>query len=142
MALGGLWHGAGLTFLIWGMAHGIGLGVGVLWHRAGLRMPAVLGWVLTMGFFSLCLVLFRSPTFEASLRMYQALAGFAPLGDEFRWRSIVVAALIATLGPTAWAAIHRLPPWRSVAVGFAVLFVLVLFKIGDEASYEFIYFQF
>ncbi len=35
-----------------------------------------------------------------------------------------------------------MPPSRWVAVGFGVLFVLVLFKIGDDANYEFIYFQF
>src|SRR5581483_7927965 len=33
MALGGLWHGAGWTFVIWGILHGIGLAAGVLWRR-------------------------------------------------------------------------------------------------------------
>ena len=36
MTLGGLWHGAGLTFVAWGVAHGLGLVAGVLWRRAGL----------------------------------------------------------------------------------------------------------
>ena len=40
------------------------------------------------------------------------------------------------------AAVHRLPPWRSIAVAFAILLVSVLLKIGDDANYEFIYFQF
>jgi hypothetical protein len=35
-----------------------------------------------------------------------------------------------------------MPPWRTLAVAWAVLFVIVLFKIGDDANYEFIYFQF
>jgi hypothetical protein len=38
--------------------------------------------------------------------------------------------------------VHRLPPWRSIAIAFAAVFVIVLFKIGDDANYEFIYFQF
>jgi hypothetical protein len=46
------------------------------------------------------------------------------------------------LGPSAWAAVHRLPPHRGLAAAFAVLFVIVLLKIGDDANYEFIYFQF
>ncbi|MFD0937699.1 MBOAT family O-acyltransferase, partial [Methylobacterium trifolii] len=33
MTLGGLWHGAGLTFLAWGALHGLGLGAGVLGRR-------------------------------------------------------------------------------------------------------------
>jgi alginate O-acetyltransferase complex protein AlgI len=35
-----------------------------------------------------------------------------------------------------------MPPWRSIAIAFALVLVIVLFKIGDDANYEFIYFQF
>ena len=41
MTLGGLWHGAGLTFVAWGVAHGLGLVAGVLWRRGGLSMPTL-----------------------------------------------------------------------------------------------------
>ena len=61
---------------------------------------------------------------------------------RFKWRTILVAALVAVLGPTAWTFVHRLPPRRWIAIGFAILLVVVLFKIGDDANYEFIYFQF
>src|SRR3954452_24367459 len=142
MALGGLWHGAGLTFVAWGVAHGVGLGAGVLWRRSGLQMPWLLGWALTASFVVLCWVLFRAPTYDAALSIYEALFGFAPLGSGFRWRTIALAAPIAIIGPTAWTFVHRVPPWRPLAVGFAALFVIVLFKIGDDANYEFIYFQF
>jgi D-alanyl-lipoteichoic acid acyltransferase DltB (MBOAT superfamily) len=125
MALGGLWHGAG-----------------VLWRHAGLSMPSSLGWALTFLFVMLCWVPFRATSFDAALRVYEALFGFAPLGSGFKWRSIALAAAIATLGPSAWSFVHRVPPWRSLAVAFAVVFVVVLFKIGDDANYEFIYFQF
>jgi alginate O-acetyltransferase complex protein AlgI len=142
MALGGLWHGAGLTFVAWGVAHGAGLGAGVLWRRAGLGMPAALGWVLTGLFVILTWVLFRAQSFDAALRVYEGLLGGTSWGTEFKWRSIAIAAAVALIGPTAWAAVHRLPPRRWLAIGFAVLFVLVLVKIGDDANYEFIYFQF
>ena len=142
MALGGLWHGAGLTFVAWGVAHGLGLGAGVLWRKAGLRMPALAGWAFTFAFVVLTWVLFRATTFESALLIYKALFGFAPLGVRFRWRTLALAAAVAIVGPTAWAAVHRLPPWRSIAIAFAILLVSVLLKIGDDANYEFIYFQF
>jgi len=142
MALGGLWHGAGLTFVAWGVAHGLGLGAGVLWRKAGLRMPTLAGWAITFAFVVLAWVLFRSTTFESAILIYKALFGFAPLGIGFRWRTLALAAAVALVGPTAWAAVHRLPPWRSIAVAFALLLVFVLLKIGDDANYEFIYFQF
>jgi D-alanyl-lipoteichoic acid acyltransferase DltB (MBOAT superfamily) len=142
MALGGLWHGAGLTFLAWGALHGAGLGAGVLARRAGLRMPAAVGFLLTSLFVVLTWILFRAASFDAALILYKALFGFAPWGSAFKWRTIAIAAAVATLGPTAWAAAHRIPPRRGIAVAVAVLFLLVLLKIGDDTNYEFIYFQF
>ena len=142
MALGGLWHGAGLTYVAWGAAHGLALIVALFWRRAGLPMPALLGWLLTFLFVTLCWVLFRAPSFEAALAIYKGLLGLAPLGSGFKWRALLPAAAFAIIGPSAWALVHKLPPARWLAAIAAVLFVLILFKIGEDANYEFIYFQF
>ena len=142
MTLGGLWHGAGLNFVAWGAAHGLVLGAGVLWRRVGHSMPRPAGWALTMMFVMLTWVLFRATSFEAALRVYEGLVGLGGADPSIKWRTILVAALVAVLGPTAWTFVHRLPPRRWIAIGFAILFVVVLFKIGDVANYEFIYFQF
>jgi D-alanyl-lipoteichoic acid acyltransferase DltB (MBOAT superfamily) len=142
MALGGLWHGAGLNYVAWGVAHGLGLAVGVLWRLRGWPMPGWLGWLLTFLFVTLCWVLFRATSFEAALAVYKALLGFGGPGAGFKWRALVPAALFAMLGPTAWALAHRLPPSRWLAALLALLLVLILFKIGEDANYEFIYFQF
>ncbi len=142
MLLGGLWHGAGLTFVAWGAAHGIGLAAGVLWRRAGGRMPAPLGWAATGAFVVLTWVLFRAGSFEAAAAIYRPLFGFAEWGQAFRWRTIALAALVACLGPTAWRAVERMPARRSAAIGLAILLVLCVLKIGDDGAAEFIYFQF
>lgn len=142
MALGGLWHGAGLTYVAWGVAHGLALIVALFWRRAGLPMPKPLGWLLTFVFVALCWVLFRATSFEAAMTIYKGLFGFAPVGQGFKWRALLPAAAFAILGPTAWALVHKLPPARWLAVVAGILFVLVLLKIGDDSNYEFIYFQF
>ncbi|MGI6246128.1 MAG: MBOAT family O-acyltransferase [Pseudochelatococcus sp.] len=142
MTLGGLWHGAGLTYVAWGMLHGAGLCVGVLWQRARLPMPPLVGWALTFVFLALTFVMFRATSFEAAWTVYEALLGFGPEGERIRWRTIALAAAVALVGPTAWTFVHRLPPARWVAVVAAIVFVIILFKIGDDANYEFIYFQF
>lgn len=142
MALGGLWHGAGLTFVAWGVAHGLALIAALLWRRARLPMPAALGWILTFVFVALCWVLFRAPHFEAALAIYKGLFGLAPMGSGMKWRALLPAATFAMLGPTAWTLAHRIPPARWIAIAAGLLLVIVLFKIGDDANYEFIYFQF
>jgi len=142
MALGGLWHGAGLTFVGWGVAHGLALIAALFWRRAGLPMPAALGWLLTFLFVALCWVLFRAPNFEAALLIYKGLFGFAPVGSGMKWRALASAAAFAIIGPTAWALAHKATPARWIAIVAGMLFVVVLLKIGDDANYEFIYFQF
>ena len=143
MALGGLWHGAGLNYVVWGITHGIGLCFVLLWKRMKLPMPAFLGWLLTYLYFCFTLVIFpEGMTFSTVADMYHSLLGLAPLGDEFKWRTLAVAAAFAFIGPTSWNVVHRLPPRAWVAITFALLTALVLFRIGDDANYEFLYFQF
>jgi len=142
MALGGLWHGAALTFVAWGIAHGLGLCAGVLWRRSGLAMPAVAGCVLTFLFVVLAWVLFRAPSFEAATRLYAAMAGFAPMGAALKWRLLLPAALFAMLGPTAHDIAQRTPPTRLAALALALGLVLLLLMLGNEQNFEFIYFQF
>jgi D-alanyl-lipoteichoic acid acyltransferase DltB (MBOAT superfamily) len=142
MALGGLWHGASWTFVAWGVAHGVGLGAGVLWRRAGLPMSVWLGWALTFLFVTLCWVLFRAQTFTAAHAMFQGLFGFGGLGSGVKWQTIAVAAAVAMLGPTAWQAATAMKPKPIVALAVAIALALVLFRIGDGGNYEFIYFQF
>jgi alginate O-acetyltransferase complex protein AlgI len=142
MALGGLWHGAGMTFVAWGMAHGIGLGAGVLWRRAGWRMPLAVGWAATALFVILTWVLFRAPTFSSAVLVYQGLLGLTPAGVGAGWGLLAAAAAVALIGPTSWAAVHRVPPSPFIAVAFAAVFLLILLKLGGPGNVEFIYFQF
>jgi D-alanyl-lipoteichoic acid acyltransferase DltB (MBOAT superfamily) len=49
MALGGLWHGANWTFVIWGVIHGLGLCVNHFWDEAARRLGLrPLRWVPTV----------------------------------------------------------------------------------------------
>ena len=71
--LGGLWHGAGWTFIVWGALHGGALVLQRLWNWAGLRMPRLLGWASTLLFVNFAWVYFRSTSLaqanSISLRM-------------------------------------------------------------------------
>ncbi|TDR89963.1 MBOAT family O-acyltransferase [Enterovirga rhinocerotis] len=142
MALGGLWHGAGWTFVAWGAAHGIALGLHLLWRKAGFAMPSALGWLLTFGFVVLAWVPFRAESFEAAFVLLRSLVGFAPLGRFADWSMILVAAALAVIGPTAYDLTRRLPPRIWVAVGAALLFAAVLVEVGSDANRDFIYARF
>ena len=78
VTLGGLWHGAGLTFLAWGALHGIGLGAGVLARRARIAIPAPPGRAPTSLVVLLAWVPVRATSFAAPPVMFTGLPGLAP----------------------------------------------------------------
>ena len=105
-------------------------------------MPSLLGWALTFLFVMLTWVLV--PGARASRRRFgYTRACWVWDGAEFA--QVARHSARGRRGgdrPTAWTFVHKMPPQRWIAVAFAVLFVIVVFKIGDDANYEFIYFQF
>lgn len=145
MALGGLWHGAGLTFVAWGIMHGVGLGAGVLWRRAGMTMPKLLGWPLTFLYVLFCWILFRASSFESAGRMFRSLVYPGELGRAWSDRSItliVVASFTAIVVPQAWQLADRLRPSRPGAFAVGALAAIAMLALNSGGNYEFIYFKF
>ncbi|MEI8037301.1 MAG: MBOAT family O-acyltransferase [Verrucomicrobiota bacterium] len=69
MLLGGLWHGAGITFLLWGVLHGFYLCINNLWlglrNKLGWRpLPTALAWLITFLTVVFAWVPFRAGNFE------------------------------------------------------------------------------
>ena len=144
MLLGGLWHGAGWTFVLWGGLHGVALAANGAWARVGVRMPRVLGWALTLLFVVLAWVVFRAPDLGTAGRVYAAMAGAGGLG-RVRLEDgamLPLAALLAMGGPTATALTRRLPlrPWVAVPAGLLLVYLVLL--SGGRIGTAFIYFQF
>lgn len=77
MLLGGLWHGAGWTFIVWGGLHGLGLAVNHAWRakRGNASLPPWLGWFLTFVFVSVAWVFFRADTFSGAMTVLAGLTG-------------------------------------------------------------------
>jgi len=144
MTLGGLWHGAGLTFVAWGVVHGLALGTDLLWRKSGRSMPTFLGVAFTFSFVALGWVLFRAPSFGTALSIYKALFGFAPFGafSSSFWPLLALAAVLAVVGPTAREIAERFPPARWIGMAATLVFIAVLLRIGDDTNTAFIYAQF
>ena len=147
MLLGGLWHGAGWTFVVWGGLHGLALAVNHLWRRVGLRLPPALSWAITMLFVFSAWVPFRAQSFTSAIDMLSIMAGIQGWAmtiqdPETLWFT-GLAAVAAILGPTSQQVmLESLAPRRAVAVGLSTALVFVLLKVGGGDNVEFIYFQF
>jgi alginate O-acetyltransferase complex protein AlgI len=75
MLLGGLWHGAGWTFVVWGGLHGLLLVINHSWRKLGIIFPKPLGWMLTFFAIVSSWVVFRAANFSDSLQILQAMWG-------------------------------------------------------------------
>jgi D-alanyl-lipoteichoic acid acyltransferase DltB (MBOAT superfamily) len=80
-ALAGLWHGAGWTFVAFGLLHGLALAINHAWREWSLpALPKLVGWGLTMSVVIAGMVLFRSDSLATAGRILAALAGLAEAG--------------------------------------------------------------
>ncbi len=89
MLLGGLWHGAGWTFILWGALHGVALALNHAWRAlAGrsIRLPRPAAWTITFVFILLAWIPFRSPTLQATMQLWQGMA-MGNLVLPATWRS-------------------------------------------------------
>lgn len=142
MLLGGLWHGAGWTFVIWGGLHGLGLAVGVLWRRLGFAMPRLLAIPMTFLFVVVTWVFFRVGSFDQAISLLKSMVGGTELGRLEGWKIVATAAAVAFLLPDAKRLSAMLPAQKVWAGAAAVASVYILVRLNQNRNYEFIYFQF
>jgi alginate O-acetyltransferase complex protein AlgI len=73
MVLGGLWHGAGYTYALWGLYHGVGLLVNHLARGLRVALPKPLGWLCAFVFVINGWVIFRSPDLGTACQILKSM---------------------------------------------------------------------
>jgi alginate O-acetyltransferase complex protein AlgI len=159
MTLGGLWHGASWTFVVWGIVHGCLLIVHREFRawcdgRPGIRalLSTAAGilarTVVTFLAVSMCWVLFRAPTLGGAASIFarlcwptEGLSLALPVGSLL----VLLAGVLVVHAAVRFAGVsgkllQRLPA-PVLGMGYAVLLtVALLLSPGSEKA--FIYFQF
>ncbi len=153
MTLGGLWHGASVNFVIWGILHGAALVIermlGVTGEGGHRRIPPAISWFITFHFVCITWVFFRSPTLEGAQTYLSTLVS----GDVI-FSTTVTPLVVAMLVLGALTQIIPQPVVRAissfattaprspvkVAVPFVVIFLVAVAAPGGVPP--FIYFQF
>ncbi|OYX72415.1 MAG: hypothetical protein B7Y95_10635 [Rhizobiales bacterium 32-66-11] len=98
MGLGGLWHGASWTFLVWGLWHGLGLMALRLASAAGLpKAPAVIGHVTTLLFVMFGWLLFRAQTWDEFSVALDGLMGANGIAPSQEFLASLHPTILATL---------------------------------------------
>lgn len=153
MAIGGLWHGAGWNYLIWGLIHGTGLAGYRLWQtlRKGRSAPSRIGSIagsfVTFHFVLFAWIFFRAADFDLALRI---LAQIGALHFTFENTTPAFLAVLA-IGiaghyiPKAWYDSGMIAFARTPAVLQAAalaLLVVAIQHLANSGAAPFIYSRF
>lgn len=170
MILGGLWHGAAWTFIIWGGLHGLYLMInhGWRWLTRGKCMwwfVELLAWPTTFISVVAAWVFFRASNLHTASLMLRGMLGLTqhfqnkPYISNLQMGTIIVLTVSSMLAPNVYQILGRFSPsvqkpqptastlllWRSSyawASGLGILAAVSVAQMLSGAPSEFIYFQF
>lgn len=157
MLLGGLWHGASWTFVVWGGLHGIYLAIERLLVVQFSHLEIIKTWGFRIGaaFFTYFLinitwVFFRAQDFTTAWRMISSMFGFAPHNAATPMPTLYIYEVVITISVMVF--IHwrmrnlsleqvaeNTPKWLLTFILTSMLFFITITQGSGDA---FIYFQF
>ena len=156
MFLGGLWHGAAWTFVVWGLLHGSYLAIERLLKALFKPAPwmesfAFQFFIGAITYFAVLVawVYFRAANFEAASRMIAGMFGQHARPDAILSTREILQVAVVTGGlllahwsmrnTSLEAVVTRLPKWTVATVWFLMAAAII---VNQGSSNAFIYFQF
>ena len=109
MLIGGLWHGANITFIIWGLMHGVALAVHKLWTEKSssvlynfkqTKLYSFLAWFITFQFVCIAWIFFKAKDMATAKAMFsQIKKQFAlnKFGEFYSHYYLVIAMILVGL---------------------------------------------
>ena len=147
MFIAGVWHGAGWTFMVWGIYHGVLVSVNHALEDVGVCVSKIIGRVTTFIFVLYGWVFFRSATMSQATSMTKGLLGLNGWQQSetyFLWKyqfiGIVVALAIALFLPNTEFWSKKIRPNLRWGFLFLILLCVDLLYLNRESA--FLYFQF
>ena len=71
--IGGMWHGAGWTFIFWGFLHGSALVIHRIWKNLGFTMNSILAWFITFNFINITWIFFRAKEWNDAIKVLSSM---------------------------------------------------------------------
>ncbi len=147
--IGGLWHGASWTFVVWGALHGAASCVHRLWSGAGFRLPALLAVALTFIFVNAAWVFFRAPDLSSAFAVLSAMASPSRGATAYVlspqvYTLVAFAALLSwTMPVSQWIALETKFATRPLAAMLTgACLTMAILAVNTSKPSPFLYFNF
>lgn len=165
--LGGLWHGAGWTFVFWGFLHGMALVIHRAWSNLGFKMWTWLAWFITFNFINIAWVFFRAREWDDAMKVLGGMfcgeivlpnflssrlaflqeygitfGGFIENieGDYFTPFWLLAGLIITIYAKNSQELILNKAKLYTKSFFFAILFIIAILNMNNVS--EFLYFNF
>lgn len=142
--IGGIWHGAGWTFIAWGLLHGIAQVIQRLWKKTGIVLPHWVAWFITFMFINFSWVFFRAKDWDDALKVLRGMFNFGHIGVSTTLLGQVAlvgaAILVAVFARNSMEMKMKFRPNVRYAAFIAFLFVFSVLYFNQVS--EFLYFTF
>jgi D-alanyl-lipoteichoic acid acyltransferase DltB (MBOAT superfamily) len=135
--IGGIWHGAGWTFVFWGFLHGIALVIQRAWNQLGFKLWTWLAWLITFNFVNIAWVFFRAKEWGDAVKV---LSGMVSLDNIVVSKSLETMfsnnflAQYMTFSDAKWKTFISMYTLEMLILGFIVI---LLFKNSNELGVKF-----
>jgi D-alanyl-lipoteichoic acid acyltransferase DltB (MBOAT superfamily) len=145
--IGGIWHGAGWTFVFWGFLHGMALVIHRFWKSMGLTMPKIVAWFITFNFINIAWVFFRAKEWDDALKVLEGMLTipFINTTDPFTlfimFSSIFIAFSIVLFAKNSSYYLSKKITIKHMILA-AIVFAYAISKSLGSSSEVFLYYNF
>ena len=144
--LAGIWHGAGWTFVLWGLLHAFAMIIFKVYSKLNIKLHFIFAWLITFNFLNITWIFFRAKEFDDAIKVLKGLIGLNGLGlASIMQFKFIILGLFVTLLITVFTknSIEKIETFK--ADFKTLLFASLIFSISiiflTRVS-EFLYFNF
>ncbi|MGD9638898.1 MAG: MBOAT family protein [Alphaproteobacteria bacterium] len=136
--LGGLWHGAAWTFVVWGAMHGFATVLYKVWHSLGFKLPKLIAWFITFMFINITWIFFRADNLTQAKSILKAMLGMQGfrvprklgfLADVFPKIDVQVGDMLGN--------IYKNSPLNVFLIFFAIFIIVFILNNSNELKEKF-----
>ena len=97
--LAGIWHGAGWTFVLWGLLHAFAMIIFKVYSKLNIKLHFIFAWLITFNFLNITWIFFRAKEFDDAIKVLKGLIGLNGLGlaSIMQFKFIILGLFVALL---------------------------------------------
>lgn len=153
--VGGLWHGAGWTFIFWGFLHGAALVIHRAWSKLNYKLNTIVAWFVTFNFINIAWIFFRAKEWDDAIKVLKgmfiinySLSRFdlstvaTKLDILFIAPIMIISVLICFFSPNSNLINTKFKENKKFLFLFVLITIIDLLYMGSIQPKEFLYFDF